>query len=228
MKAREEMFRRRMEQRRRELGLSQSALADRLREQGLPFHQQTIQRIEAGDRNVRLDEAFVIAESLNAELAWMLEADRDMAPAVGRSAVNSYRRTAGALLSDLMPYWARWADATATLGSLIDRTPPEDMTAHHVWIAAWLAKGELVHGSIRDLIRALAAIAGDSEHLERVEAVLKPPVNSEADLPIAYTHIQKEERPAALATMAPDELIQHLNRMLEHPIDYEWPEKSEQ
>lgn len=49
-------------------GISQTALAKALAERGLPFHQPTIQRIEAGTRPVRLNEALVIADALGMHL----------------------------------------------------------------------------------------------------------------------------------------------------------------
>jgi transcriptional regulator with XRE-family HTH domain len=42
-------------------GMTQTDLAKALRSEGLPFHQQTIQRIESGERPVRLNEAHLIA-----------------------------------------------------------------------------------------------------------------------------------------------------------------------
>ena len=49
---------------RKALGMSQTALAKKLAAQGLPFHQPTVQRIEAGERPVRLNEAVAIAQAL--------------------------------------------------------------------------------------------------------------------------------------------------------------------
>lgn len=51
--------------------LKQTDLARALRRAGLPFHQQTIQRIENGDRPVRLNEAYLIAQELDVELEQM-------------------------------------------------------------------------------------------------------------------------------------------------------------
>ena len=45
-------------------GMSQSALARALAEEGLAFHQPTIQRIESGERPVRINEAVVIVRLL--------------------------------------------------------------------------------------------------------------------------------------------------------------------
>lgn len=48
--------------------MSQTELGKRLADRGLPFHQQTIQRIESGDRPVRLNEAMIISEVLGVDL----------------------------------------------------------------------------------------------------------------------------------------------------------------
>lgn len=52
---------------RKALGMSQTALAKKVAAKGLPFHQPTIQRIEAGERPVRLNEAVAIAQVLMME-----------------------------------------------------------------------------------------------------------------------------------------------------------------
>lgn len=49
---------------RKAAGVSQTELARRLAAQGLPFHQQTVQRIEQGQRPVRLNEVIVMADVL--------------------------------------------------------------------------------------------------------------------------------------------------------------------
>ncbi|MCZ9635280.1 helix-turn-helix transcriptional regulator [Rhodococcus sp. BH5] len=54
------------------LGLNQTELARRISLWGLPFHQQTIQRIESGQRPVRLNEANVIADTLGTTVSAMI------------------------------------------------------------------------------------------------------------------------------------------------------------
>jgi transcriptional regulator with XRE-family HTH domain len=54
--------------RRENSGLSQTAMAKLAAESGLPFHQQTIQRIEDGKRPLRLNEAIVLAKISGATL----------------------------------------------------------------------------------------------------------------------------------------------------------------
>lgn len=55
--------------------LTQTDLARNLRSRyKLPFHQQTIQRIESGERPIRLNEAYLIAQELGADLFQLTEA----------------------------------------------------------------------------------------------------------------------------------------------------------
>lgn len=69
----ERNFRERMERMRTAAGMTQTDLARVLREHyGLPFHQATIQRIEAGERPIRLNEAHLIAKAFNTDLDLMV------------------------------------------------------------------------------------------------------------------------------------------------------------
>ncbi len=68
----ERNFRSRMAAMRETLMWTQTDLAKQLKENhGLPFHQATIARIEAGERPVRLDEAHIIAGVFGVDLAAM-------------------------------------------------------------------------------------------------------------------------------------------------------------
>jgi len=69
----ESNFRERMHRMREAQGMTQTDLARVLKNKhGLPFHQQTIQRIETGERPIRLNEANLIAQILNLELSEMI------------------------------------------------------------------------------------------------------------------------------------------------------------
>jgi transcriptional regulator with XRE-family HTH domain len=69
----ERNFRERMLRMREAKGMTQTDLARALKTDfGLPFHQQTIQRIESGERPVRLNEANLIAQTLNEDLFMMI------------------------------------------------------------------------------------------------------------------------------------------------------------
>lgn len=71
MRSLEERFVARMAQARRKAGISQNALARELSATGLPFHQPTVARIEAGERGVSLNEAAAIAAVLELSLQEM-------------------------------------------------------------------------------------------------------------------------------------------------------------
>lgn len=59
--------------RRESLGISQSELASRMATRGFAFHQTTVKRIEAGEREVRFSEAIALADSLGANLADLVD-----------------------------------------------------------------------------------------------------------------------------------------------------------
>ncbi|MGA4670449.1 helix-turn-helix domain-containing protein [Propionibacteriaceae bacterium Y1923] len=67
----EQNFRVQMKRLREARGETQTDLARSLKALGLPFHQQTVQRVESGERPVRLNEAFIIAEHMQVDLASM-------------------------------------------------------------------------------------------------------------------------------------------------------------
>lgn len=65
-------FARRLRVMRESLGLSQADLANRITQAGVPMPQQTVARIEAGKRSIRLNEARLISEILKATLQEMI------------------------------------------------------------------------------------------------------------------------------------------------------------
>ncbi len=68
----EASFRSEMQRLRVERGLTQADLAQQLRDRGLALHQQTVARIEAGQRSIRLNEALVIADALGSDINRMV------------------------------------------------------------------------------------------------------------------------------------------------------------
>lgn len=68
----EERFRVNMKSRREELGMSQTALANEMRDLEFAFHQQTVQRVESGERPIRLDESYAIAAILETTVERLL------------------------------------------------------------------------------------------------------------------------------------------------------------
>lgn len=68
----EDVFVRQMKRRRTALDLSQAQLANRIAELGGNLYQQTIAKIESGQRAVRLQEADLIAQALRSTVSEML------------------------------------------------------------------------------------------------------------------------------------------------------------
>lgn len=64
-----------MRERRIAKGWSQTELAKRITQQGLKFHQTTVQRIEIGERPLKLTEAMVIAVALGTRFETMIRSD---------------------------------------------------------------------------------------------------------------------------------------------------------
>lgn len=77
----EAMFRRAMIGARLGQGVSQSELARRLTDLGVPFRQQMIQRVETGDRAIRLNEATAICSALGLSLEEVMSG-QESAPAL--------------------------------------------------------------------------------------------------------------------------------------------------
>lgn len=75
----EDIFVRQMKHLRAAQGLSQAQLADRVRDLGENLYQQTIAKIESGQRAVRLQEADLIAKALRSSVSEMLAAAIDKA-----------------------------------------------------------------------------------------------------------------------------------------------------
>lgn len=94
----EAAFRHNLIQQRAGAGISQTELAKRLAAKGLPFHQQTIQRIEAGDRPVRLNEAMIISALFNIDLDEMIT---PTSPEALTEAMRSSGDHAVALMQDI-------------------------------------------------------------------------------------------------------------------------------
>lgn len=84
-------FRRNVKDRRERQGLSQGDIAEAVTELGLPMLQQTVYRIEAGSRAVRLEEAAAVAEVLGNTVVELFEAPevKSLADALNRVEVES-------------------------------------------------------------------------------------------------------------------------------------------
>lgn len=141
-------------------GLTQTDLARLVKGYGLPFHQQTVARIELGTRPVRLDEAFVIAQALDARLETMVSTE---APDVRslRSAVDRMRREASNADTSIVEtvlheYFERFQELGFEAARFVSATDPTSTGAR--WAAAWIVKALAAGTSIMETIRALQGI----------------------------------------------------------------------
>lgn len=128
-------------------GLTQTELARLLKDHRLAFHQQTVQRIEAGDRPIRLNEAFLIAKVLGARLDSMTAAvpldEREL-----RHAVDRVRHESENLAWAISGGLGEWYEQVDEFAMAISRRMPGN--SHESlpgsvdegtrWAMAWVAK----------------------------------------------------------------------------------------
>ena len=86
--------------RRQLLEMSQTALAEAVGELGFPMVQQTIAKIEAGTRPVRLDEAAALARAVGLTLPQMLQPPINLAPGALKRALRRSREAVAKLEED--------------------------------------------------------------------------------------------------------------------------------
>lgn len=139
----ERNFIREMQRLREARKMTQTDLARELSARGLRFHQQTVQRIESGDRPVRLNEAHLIAFILGVDLDVMTSStspsDHDLLQAVGRLRVSG-SNTAGDI-QDLLFNWAEEVEPLAfALSDRFATEPADDLRATTRWGLAWVFK----------------------------------------------------------------------------------------
>ncbi|WP_213572464.1 helix-turn-helix transcriptional regulator [Rhodococcus sp. USK13] len=156
-------FRTQMTRLRKAHGLNQTDLARKISKWELPFHQQTIQRIEAGERPIRLNEAHVIAQVLDTTVAAMTsEVGTDERELV--YAVEALRIDASGHMGDVAALASQWANDLRRLDDLISEiAEPKleraadveadewDAPAVVRWAYAWLQVGLGAH---RELLSA--------------------------------------------------------------------------
>ncbi|WP_166788920.1 helix-turn-helix transcriptional regulator [Cryobacterium sp. TMT4-31] len=157
-------FREQMRRRREAQGMTQTDLARGLSRKGLPFHQQTIQRIESGERPIRLDEAYLIANKLETPMDTMLSAP-DTEFGEIRDAVERIRReVSGELNGGIIDVFDEWQGHLSALDvafeALLARAAGE-ATAEVRWAAAWLIKAVRVDDALRALFKSMHCLAGD-------------------------------------------------------------------
>jgi transcriptional regulator with XRE-family HTH domain len=122
-------------------GVSQADLAARLGKLGLPFHQQTILKVEKGQRPLRLAEAQAIATVLGVDLK-LISAGEDeevlLATDRAHDALTAARKAARAFY-----------DAQAELRAALDKTPEDRIGDDDLTIAY-----NFVHTNLTDQLHS--------------------------------------------------------------------------
>lgn len=153
---------------RERLQMSQTELAKQAAERGLPYHQQTVQRVETSARPIRLNEAFVLADIVGEELATMLASP---SPAAAKAQLK-FRQDAAAKLRAETVQWLRDTAVRAdrTLGELREAlTVCEDVVPGG--LKGGVRGGNMWHERSMEQIRS-----GCDEVLERLDP--KPAVRN--------------------------------------------------
>lgn len=213
-------FREQMKLKRVGLGLTQTDLAKRLKNNGLAFHQQTVQRIENGDRPVRLDEAFLIARNLGFPIESMVRPVSAQAGAVTQ-AVDSLKRRGGQLddeLSEIFGTWLEEFDLLAVAFLDVWDSAGHKPTPLVLWSAAWVIKALWVHDWFTELAAYNFGIVGSGIYHDTEEWLSQFHPGSELAEAVRWVmdegdwlaEVPEDERPLVLADMNSDDLYQHL------------------
>jgi transcriptional regulator with XRE-family HTH domain len=153
------IFGRRLQERRRDLGWSQTELAEAMTREGFEMGKTAILRIEGGVRELKLDEAIAFAEVLNVPLAHLLEPAPD-----GMVLLTSNRATDGDGVQ-------RWLSTGSCLGGLV--WPAQIRTRHDRELAAAYLRDiawDMVNAAtLEDTARLKDARRRFSEGIERVK-----------------------------------------------------------
>lgn len=156
-------YREQMRRLREANGLSQTELARRLRSVGLPFHQQTIQKIEAGERPIRLNEAHLIADVLGADVVAMT--------ASGPASAMELLAAVGRIEREVLSLVEATADGAADFFSRVedfayeflrDDVEPLD-GASLIWVGAWAHKVLRVSDLLTSFVTTGGRLMGESD-----------------------------------------------------------------
>ncbi|QZY52710.1 helix-turn-helix domain-containing protein [Leucobacter tenebrionis] len=193
-------------------GMSQNELANRLTAKGLPFYQATVQRVENGERSVRLDEACVIAELFEVSLdAMMTNFEGPMETA--SYSVDRVRRFAGSLVDAGQEDFGEFLNEFEILSITFDEmltASGHKATSELSWLAAWLIKCGWVIESWIDVERyanGLTVKSGDwhEAHVTMVEAWTELQWLQDESVEM-WQVLPEKERPWFLADLDPIEL----------------------
>lgn len=223
----EAVFIEQMRERREVRQMTQTDLAKAVRNRGLSFHQQTIQRIEIGERPVRLNEAYVIAEELGLSIEGMTSADPYGARSL-RYAADTFRAGAREVAENLFPLMERLTKAGQEIHALYeDKTEhiseyggrPDERTW---WIIRWELKYEAALSALVDAFEACAVAAGSTQmgirDIDRNWVKLLPSHINLTDEAVSFEEWAKENEVEYdleyIGEMESDELYRELNRVV--------------
>ncbi|KQR64572.1 hypothetical protein ASF89_08795 [Frigoribacterium sp. Leaf172] len=211
-----------MRSRREALGITQTELARELRAKGLSFHQQTVQRVEGGERPVRLDEAFLISDALSFPIYSMVKPPEGEIGSM-YTAIDRLRRAAARAQEEVLEAESAFADSAEFLAiefeDLLQRESDRSGAVVR-WGAAWMVKARRVQDSLSDTARSLNGITDDSDDDWTEIAVPFPNVaedfrwiDDEVD---PWVHMPETERPEAMADMQPMALYDYVRDYMEN------------
>ncbi|SHW83022.1 Helix-turn-helix [Mycobacteroides abscessus subsp. abscessus] len=204
----ESNFREEMKRIRKLLGWSQTELATHVKDRGLPFHQQTVQRIEAGERPVRLDEAYVIAECLDVDLYTMTSSGSPDIRTL-QYVVNMLERRADVLFSDFMDWDPDLEEAAEGVAFEVQRRLELNAGLADfptAWAAAWLLKGQRAIEAKWQFLESLLDLRNDEEFRRLDEILVKSPSVTEFEWlsdneHVAWSNLDLSDRPGELAKL---------------------------
>lgn len=156
----ESNFREQMRRLREARRMSQSELARELRARGVSFHQQTVQKVEVGERALRLDEAYVIADLLGTDLETMTTAGRASEQEL-LLRVSAIDRASTTLVSEFAESWGEWlGDLEAFAAEFMRADVIDPDPALRLWIAVWVHKALLTWSAIESVAFGLDRLYG--------------------------------------------------------------------
>lgn len=206
-------------------GLSQNEFAKRLSARGLPFYQATVQRVEGGDRSIRLDEACAIAEFFDVSLdAMMTNFEGPMETAT--YVVDRVRRYSKSLTDNGQEDFGEFMNEYTILCVTFDEmlaASGHKATAEISWLAAWIIKCSWVVESWIELERFSSGLHSKSgDWHEAPTSLIEPWAEYQwlQDEGVEMWNVLPEEdRPLFLADLDPVGLQRWITRKSngEHP-----------
>lgn len=214
----EDNFRQHVKLRRELLELTQTDLAKQMKRKGFAFHQQTIQRIENGDRPIRLDEAFMLAEILQSRISTMTSPPDaglgSLVYAIDRLRHESAQMSEGLHELFAEDWFERFDELHGAFQEVFEQYSHESTPEVRV-AAAWVIKAVWAFDALNDLLVFLNGISSESG-VWREDVLTKDIPSSlqwleddEADL---WRLLDPTERPSYLADMDPDELSRFIDQ----------------